>query len=126
MRSHTILITCFLGFTMAMTMVSNASAKRGACREDVKAFCSDVQRGDRGAMHQCLVEHEDELSNACKAGMEAHRQSAQACAADVQNFCPDITRGDRRAASQCLSEHESELSDTCRAAFEERGGPKGG
>lgn len=125
MRLNATLITCMLGFTMAVVPASNAFAKRSACRDDAKTFCADVQRGDRHAMHQCLMEHQDELSDACVARIENGRQHAQACRADVETLCPDITPGDRRSAFQCLSEHDSELSESCRAVFRNHGPSKG-
>lgn len=125
MRNHATLVTCLLGLTIAIAPASNAYAMRGACHDDARALCADLQRGDRGAMHQCLMEHQDQLSDACVARIEQGRQRAQACQVDVQSLCPNLAEGDRRGVHQCLMENESALSDGCRAVFENHGPGRG-
>jgi hypothetical protein len=41
---------------------------RGACGEDMKAFCGTVQPGG-GRLRDCIREHRAQLSNACKVAI---------------------------------------------------------
>jgi hypothetical protein len=41
---------------------------REACRDDVSALCSDVER-ERGAIKRCLRAHEADLSEGCRAAL---------------------------------------------------------
>jgi hypothetical protein len=44
-------------------------AGRGACKQDVQTYCSDVQRGG-GRIVKCLHEHEKDLSSDCAQAMQ--------------------------------------------------------
>lgn len=44
-------------------------AMKDACKEDAKKLCHDTRPGG-GRIMQCLKQHEDELSPACKEKME--------------------------------------------------------
>ena len=59
-----------IGFTAALGMVSgafvsSARAQEKPCMADAARLCPDVQPGG-GAQIQCLKEHKEELSPACK------------------------------------------------------------
>lgn len=41
---------------------------RGACKQDVQTYCSDVQRGG-GRIVKCLKEHEKDLSSQCSQAL---------------------------------------------------------
>lgn len=49
---------------------------RAACAADIARHCADVERA-KGAMRQCMVEHETQLSDGCKAA-RAERAAARA------------------------------------------------
>jgi hypothetical protein len=90
----------------------------GACKADVEKFCSDVS-GGRRAVHECLQDHQSDLSEGCQAKLEkfaAHKERFMACRDDVKKLCADAGH-DHGKIKDCLNEHESELSDTCKAAI---------
>lgn len=49
---------------------------RQACTDDMKKLCAGTRRGG-GRIIQCMKQHEDELSPACKEQMDQHRDSQQ-------------------------------------------------
>ncbi len=106
----------------------NAAQKmHDACGGDVERFCKNVEPGG-GRLMECLKEHKDELSPACremkfraKAYMKEHKKERMAavedaCRGDVNEFCKDVEPGDGRIM-HCLKDHKSELSEGCRNAF---------
>lgn len=101
-------------------VVAQAEQGRGACAEDAKKLCKDVQPGG-GHLAQCMKKHEAELSPGCKAHQQAMRQEMkkeietiqQACQGDVEKFCKDVQPGGGRVA-RCLKQNEAQLSSTCK------------
>ncbi len=89
---------------------------RGPCAEDAAKYCKDVQPGG-GRMAQCLKEHENELSAACKEHIAQMKQKGkeihEACQDDALKLCKDVKPGGGRIL-KCLKEHESELSPACK------------
>jgi hypothetical protein len=49
---------------------------RAACAADVQKLCADIERA-KGAMRACLIAHEAQLSDSCKAARE-ERAAARA------------------------------------------------
>ena len=99
----------------APAKVENHKHGKGACKADVEKFCKDVEKGK---IHECLDQHKDELSDACKANREKKMESAkgmrhEACKDDVEKFCKDMEKG---KIGECLKQHKDELSDACKAA----------
>ena len=97
-----------------------ATGKEGACAEDVKTHCANIEPG-RGAIGKCLAEHESELSQACLAEREqalARRQAvAEACREDAQKHCLDARKSGPREIAKCLASHRDDLSEACRTAL---------
>jgi hypothetical protein len=54
-------------------LASRAVGSSGQCSQDVKSFCSDVQRGG-GKIISCLKDHASQLQPACKSAVEGGRQ----------------------------------------------------
>jgi len=54
-------------------IVRNRIETHQACKDDVAKFCKDVQPG-RGAIPECLKEHESELSTQCSQKMKASKK----------------------------------------------------
>jgi multidrug efflux system membrane fusion protein len=85
-------------------------------------FCAGAQGKARG---QCMREHKDQLSDACKSAMaEARSRGKQrgaalraACKDDMEKFCADAQGG--KARGQCMREHKDQLSDACKSAVAE-------
>jgi hypothetical protein len=70
-----------------------------------------VQPG-QGRIAQCLKQHKDQVSAACKQKMAEFREEAQACQADVQRLCPNAKAGKER--QECMRQHKDEVSPECR------------
>ncbi len=111
---------CTVATAFSMALVSStAIAQTRPCADDFRKFCSHVERGNRLAMAECLREHANELSPACRE--RAQNLKTQfgtmrvACEEDVRNFCGDVAPGQGRIA-QCMRAHRSELSEECRNA----------
>jgi hypothetical protein len=88
------------------------------CKADMEKFCKDAKAANGGKM-QCMKEHEKDLSEACKARMEAGRQQMMKknpCMADMQKFCKGIKPGGGRLMD-CMKQHEADCSDACKAGM---------
>jgi hypothetical protein len=111
-----IAVAVCLGFWAA----PQAFAEKGACREDVAKFCKDVQPGG-GRVLKCMMEHENELSPACKANMGEMKMKVQEareeCKDDVVRFCSEVKPGGGRII-RCLKEHENDLAPQCKARLQ--------
>jgi hypothetical protein len=99
----------------SMTGTHAWAAGGNPCSQDITKFCKDVQKGG-GRIADCLKQHENDLSAACKdhvAKREKSRELSQACKDDVAKLCKDVKPGDGRILG-CLKEHKSELSAQCK------------
>lgn len=104
--------------------------RQSPCTADIEKFCAGVERG-QGRYRDCLMQHLEELSPACKEHVQgrtgggsrgAARSRWQAsCGAEIDKFCKDVQAGQGRVR-QCLMEHESELGEACKAAVQARRG----
>ena len=83
------------------------------CKQDVEAFCANVQPG-AGRIYRCLHEHQDEISNTCKARLADVRTTGGECREDIEKFCASVPHA-KGALAKCLSEHHDELSEGCKA-----------
>ena len=115
-----------LAAAFCLSTVSWAGAEPNAkpCADDVANFCKGVQPG-QGHLAQCLKQHSNELSPACKDDLKIKKEKfqdfVQACKADEEKLCSDIKPGRGRIV-RCLKQHESELSAECKERVEQ---PKG-
>jgi cysteine rich repeat protein len=90
----------------------------GPCMADVQKLCADVPGGHGEVMH-CLMEHEANLSPACKEKMAAAKGKMEehaskmkaACSEDASKLCPGMEGG--TGLMKCLHQHDAELSKTC-------------
>ncbi len=57
-----------MGASGAQAVSASARAVMGACKPDIKAFCSQVQPGG-GRIKACMKEHLPELSPGCKEAL---------------------------------------------------------
>lgn len=105
----------FIGAVQGAGAATDASVQ--PCHDDVQKFCADAKPG-KGGVAKCLKEHEADLSQACKAHLQAMkdyvREAREACGNDVKKLCKDVKPGRGRVVA-CLKEHEGELSDACKA-----------
>jgi gas vesicle protein len=107
-----------LAGVFCLTMAASVSAEQNAkpCAEDAAKLCKGMQQGG-GRMAQCLKEHSNELSPACKENMgkmkEKMQDFKQACKEDATKLCKDTKPGGGKIM-QCLKQHEGELSAACK------------
>lgn len=97
--------------------IAGAEEQSKPCADDAARLCKGMQPGG-GRIANCLREHRDELSPACKERMAAAKKRMQEakddCHEDMQKHCKDVQPGQGRIA-QCLKQHEAELSADCKA-----------
>lgn len=48
----------------------------GPCKADIAKFCKDVEKGE-GRIINCLKDHSDELSSACKSKIVEQKEKSQ-------------------------------------------------
>ncbi|MFG1479858.1 hypothetical protein V5F53_14550 [Xanthobacter sp. V4C-4] len=100
------------------------------CGGDIMSHCRGVNLGS-GAIQQCLVAHQAQLSPACAANHDSIRQLTEAraaaqkavyaaCDRDRAEFCAGVVPGDGNLVS-CLVEASKVVSQTCTAALTNAG-----
>ena len=103
-------------FCLSLAGGVSAEAGRKPCAEDAARLCKDMQKGE-GRIANCLREHKDELSPACKNNIAKAKKEGkgmkEACHEDAKNLCKDVKPGEGRIV-QCLKQHEGELSQACK------------
>ena len=119
---------CFalIAGVFCLTMAVNVSAQPTVrpCVEDAEKLCKGIQAG-QGRLAQCLKEHSNQLSPACKANIAEAKEKiqdfTQACKDDMTKHCNGIKPGGGKIL-QCLKQHEAELTPQCK---EKMAQPKG-
>lgn len=111
-----------LGFVIVTLLVSFSMADHhGPCKKDMETFCKEA-KGDRAKVHQCMQEHEAQLSPECKAQKEKVKAEMakvhEACQADVEKFCSDVEPGEKRIM-KCLKMNRKDVSDSCKEQMKE-------
>jgi Cysteine rich repeat len=93
------------------------------CNADRDKFCKGMKPGE---LHQCMKQHEAELSPACQAQRsqrkDARKNVAQACKDDAQKFCPDGGKA-QGGLLKCLSGHAGEVQPACQQALKQASVP---
>src|SRR5690348_4074305 len=112
-----------VGLAAVLTLVSSGvradrpeSWNDGACKADVDKLCPGMQAG-RGAIRDCLKQHEAELSAGCKSNVTTMKEKMHermeevkaACQADQAKFCKDVTPGEGREMA-CLHAYNDKIS----------------
>lgn len=96
-----------------------SAGPKGPCYDDVQKLCKSETPG-KGHIWNCLQEHENQLSDACRAHREGlkekHKAFMDACKADMQSYCKDQKPG-RGQKIRCLRQNKDKLSDACKAQF---------
>ena len=117
----------FLAVQVQAADAPAAGPEKGACKEDLKKFCANMQSGG-GRLARCLKEHEKDLSPACQEARKAAREKAKervkqrhdACEGDVKKLCADVQPGGGRIHA-CLKKNREQVSEGCRATFPKAG-----
>lgn len=114
-----------LAGVFSLTMAVGVSAAQNArpCADDAAKLCKGVQGNKQVA--QCLKEHSNELSPACKENIDKVKEKVQnfkqACKDDAAKLCKGTKPGGGKIV-QCLQQHEDQLSAACKEAMPQ---PKG-
>jgi hypothetical protein len=125
--SVALVVTSFLLAANVQAADEPSAPEKGACREDLKKFCANVQPGG-GRLAHCLKAHEPNLSPGCQEARRAAREKAKArakeiraaCEGDAQKFCADVQPGGGRIHA-CLKKNQDQLSEACRVTLPKRG-----
>ncbi len=97
--------------TILIALLIAQAAPQHPCAADAQKLCPGVEPGE-GRIAQCLKQHKDEVSAACKQKIATFREEAQACQADVQRLCPNAKPGKER--QECMRQHKDEVSNECK------------
>ncbi len=93
----------------------------GPCAEYVTKYCSGITPG-AGRIKQCLDQHLDDTSIACKDWLGAMRVKAddmnRACMEEIAAFC-NFDKPDQMRVVQCLQERHVNLRQGCREKLRE-------
>jgi hypothetical protein len=103
-------------FCLSMATGICAAQDEKPCAADAAKLCKGIQQGE-GRVAQCLKEHANELSPACKKNIGETKEKVQdfkeACKDDSAKLCKGTKPGGGRIL-QCLKQHEGELSPACK------------
>lgn len=104
-------------FCLSLASVASAAQAGGRpCADDAAKLCKGVQQGE-GRIANCLKEHKNELSPACKENIakarEEIKEAKEACDEDIQKLCKGVQPGGGRIV-KCLKQHEGDLSPACK------------
>jgi len=113
-----VLVLLLSGFSLVQAEEPDGK-KDGPCKDDIKEFCSDVERGD-GKIHKCLVDNKEKVDAECKADMEKRKEKMEArkeaCEDDVQKYCSKVEKGDGHIR-ECLVSHKENLTADCQESL---------
>jgi hypothetical protein len=107
-------------FCLTMALGASAEEKAGPCDEDIATLCKGIEPGG-GRIAECIKKHTNELSPACKKGLEDADKTSKIeknpefmtnCKSDVKEHCKGIAPGGGRIV-KCLKQHESDLYSEC-------------
>lgn len=106
-----------LAGVLCLTIAAGVSAEQYAnpCADDAAKLCKDVPAAG-GQVVQCLNQHSNDVSPACKEAlgeMKKFQEFVQACSDDVNKLCK-YTKRETGKIIQCLRRHEDELSPMCK------------
>lgn len=92
------------------------------CKTDYEKFCKEIAQ-PKAKVTQCLLEHNDDLSDGCKANLKTYsekmrNQTKGVCKEDVDKFCKWTVPGGGRII-KCLFKNESALSEPCNKILNE-------
>lgn len=66
-----------------VALAQEAPSPREACKPDIQKLCPDLQAGQRPG--ECLRQHKDELSDACKAAIARRHADHQGAKGGAPN-----------------------------------------
>lgn len=109
-----------------------AQAEGGPCREDVRKYCSQVQGQGGKQVEDCLLDHQQDISDACYNGLKQRLEKGggqgqqgqgggalRACRQDLDRLCRGVEPGGGRLVN-CLRDHQQDLSEACSDALSKK------
>lgn len=99
---------------LTLPLLAQAQDRNGACRADVDKYCSQSAGNGKQAM-DCLLEHQQDISDACYETLKQRvdrQQGMKACKQDAEKYCQGTQPGGGRIV-RCLMDHQKEVSDDC-------------
>ena len=97
----------------AVPSAGSAHEYRAHCKSDIAKYCKDEKPGKKE--HECLEDHESDLSADCKAHMEMAEKKSVACESEINQFC-SADKGHPHKIHECLEAHKADLSQGCKDA----------
>lgn len=114
------IILLILTLISLLPLSSESSVFLPECSSDHSKFC-DTIKNPKSKITQCLLEHNDYLSDSCKSSLKTFTESVRTemksyCMDDVSKFCRWVIPGGGRII-ECLFKNEVNLSQACRKAL---------
>ena len=91
-----------------------AQSRLGACGDDIKKACADIEPGNR-RIAACVKEHLKDLSDVCKARLAEVAAAGKTCRADVEKQCGTVRGRVQKVA--CVRDALTGLGDDCKGAI---------
>jgi hypothetical protein len=98
---------------LSFLLVSSAMAQSGACAEDIKKACANIEPGNL-RIAACLKGRFTDLSDVCKARLAEVAAAGKTCRADVEKQCGTERRRIQKVS--CIRNALTNFSDDCKAA----------
>jgi hypothetical protein len=114
------LVASFAILLISSLWADESSVFLPECSSDHSKFCAGITK-PRSKITQCLLEHNEHLSESCKSGLKAFTESVRSemksyCMEDVAKFCRWVIPGGGRII-KCLFKNEASLSQACNKAL---------
>lgn len=122
MPMNQILLTLCLILIIVTNLLGNPIYYAPECKIDYENFCKEVKQ-PKAKITQCLLEHNDDLSEGCKSSLKSYsekmrNQAKGSCKEDVNKFCKWVIPGGGRII-KCLFKNEDSLSEACKKVLNE-------
>jgi len=99
------------GVLLGIVLLAPAAFAEGeVCKAEMQKLCAKVKPGG-GRVLSCLRKHDKDLSDKCRAYVNAAMQY-RACLDDAVRLCPDMEPAGGRVL-ECLRTHQNDLSSEC-------------
>jgi hypothetical protein len=114
------LVASFAILLISSLWADESSVFLPECSSDQSKFCAGITK-PKSKITQCLLEHNDHLSESCKSSLKAFTESVRSemksyCMEDVAKFCRWVIPGGGRII-KCLFKNEASLSQACNKAL---------
>lgn len=101
--------------TLIFSFAAVESKEKGACKEEVKKVCGEVEKGE-GRIKDCISKNLSSFSQNCQQRIEKRmkrKEARKGCREEVSKLCPGMKPGDGKLR-QCIEENKESLSSECK------------